>query len=60
MMENILLFVINKRRPRFDEGVVVVVQSLDDDVRERESISARASKSKESRERLMDKWVTWN
>ena len=59
-MENILLFVINKRRPRFDEGVVVVVQSLDDDVRERESISARASKSKELRERLMDKWVTWN
>jgi len=58
-MENILLFVI-QRRPRFDEGVVVVVQSLDDDVRERESISARASKSKESRERLMDKWVTWN
>ena len=44
-MENILLFVI-QRRPRFDEGVVVVVQSLDD-VRERESISARASKSKE-------------
>ena len=60
MMENILLFVIQRRRPRFDEGVVVVVQSLDDDVRERESISARASKSKESRERLMDKWVTWN
>lgn len=59
MMENILLFVI-QRRPRFDEGVVVVVQSLDDDVRERESISARASKSKEVRERLMDKWVTWN
>jgi len=59
-MENILLFVIQRRRPRFDEGVVVVVQSLDDDVRERESISARASKSKESRERLMDKWVTWN
>lgn len=59
MMENILLFVI-QRRPRFDEGVVVVVQSLDDDVRERESISARASKSKELRERLMDKWVTWN
>jgi|TARA_B110000459_G_scaffold27596_1_gene27279 hypothetical protein len=58
-MENILLFVI-QRRPRFDEGVVVVVQSLDDDVRERESISARASKSKELRERLMDKWVTWN
>jgi len=58
-MENILLFVI-QRRPRFDEGVVVVVQSLDDDVRERESISARASKSKEVRERLMDKWVTWN
>lgn len=58
MMENILLFVI-QRRPRFDEGVVVVVQSLDD-VRERESISARASKSKELRERLMDKWVTWN
>jgi len=57
-MENILLFVI-QRRPRFDEGVVVVVQSLDD-VRERESISARASKSKELRERLMDKWVTWN
>jgi hypothetical protein len=28
--------------------------------RERESISARASKSKELRERLMDKWVTWN
>ena len=27
---------------------------------ERESISARASKSKELRERLMDKWVTWN
>jgi hypothetical protein len=59
VMENILLFVI-QRRPRFDEGVVVVVQSLDDDVRERESISARASKSKELRERLMDKWVTWN
>jgi len=59
-MENILLFVIQRRRPRFDEGVVVVVQSLDDDVRERESISARASKSKELRERLMDKWVTWN
>ena len=59
-MENILLFVIQRRRPRFDEGVVVVVQSLDDDVRERESFSARASKSKESRERLMDKWVTWN
>ena len=58
MMENILLFVI-QRRPRFDEGVVVVVQSLDD-VRERESISARASKSKELLERLMDKWVTWN
>lgn len=58
MMENILLFVI-QRRPRFDEGVVVV-QSLDDDVRERESISARASKSKELLERLMDKWVTWN
>ena len=58
-MENILLFVI-QRRPRFDEGVVVVVQSLDDDVRERESISARGSKSKELRERLMDKWVTWN
>jgi hypothetical protein len=58
-MENILLFVI-QRRPRFDEGVVVVVQSLDDDVRERESFSARASKSKELRERLMDKWVTWN
>ena len=58
MMENILLFVI-QRRPRFDEGVVVVVQSLDD-IRERESISARASKSKEVRERLMDKWVTWN
>ena len=58
-MENILLFVIQRRRPRFDEGVVVVVQSLDD-VRERESISARASKSKELRERLMDKWVTWN
>jgi len=58
VMENILLFVI-QRRPRFDEGVVVVVQSLDD-VRERESISARASKSKELRERLMDKWVTWN
>ena len=58
-MENILLFVI-QRRPRFDEGVVVVVQSLDDDERERESISARASKSKELRERLMDKWVTWN
>lgn len=58
MMENILLFVI-QRRPRFDEGVVVVVQSLDD-IRERESISARASKSKELRERLMDKWVTWN
>ena len=38
----------------------MVVQSLDDDVRERESISARASKSKELRERLMDKWVTWN
>ena len=57
-MENILLFVI-QRRPRFDEGVVVVVQSLDD-IRERESISARASKSKELRERLMDKWVTWN
>lgn len=57
-MENILLFVI-QRRPRFDEGVVVV-QSLDDDVRERESISARASKSKELLERLMDKWVTWN
>ena len=56
-MENILLLVI-QRRPRFDEGVVVV-QSLDD-VRERESISARASKSKELRERLMDKWVTWN
>jgi hypothetical protein len=31
VMENILLFVI-QRRPRFDEGVVVVVQSLDDDV----------------------------
>jgi hypothetical protein len=59
VMENILLFVI-QRRPRFDEGVVVVVQSLDDDVRERESFSARASKSKELRERLMDKWVTWN
>ena len=58
-MENILLFVI-QRRPRFDEGVVVVVQSLDDDVRERESISARASERKELRERLMDKWVTWN
>lgn len=58
MMENILLFVI-QRRPRFDEGVVVVVQSLDD-IRERESFSARASKSKELRERLMDKWVTWN
>ena len=58
-MENILLFVI-QRRPRFDEGVVVVVQSLDDDVRERESISARASKSKELLERLMDKWVTCN
>jgi len=57
-MENILLFVI-QRRPRFDEGVVVVVQSLDD-IRERESFSARASKSKELRERLMDKWVTWN
>lgn len=40
MMENILLFVI-QRRPRFDEGVVVVVQSLDD-VRERERVSARA------------------
>jgi hypothetical protein len=40
-MENILLFVI-QRRPRFDEGVVVVVQSLDDDVRERERVSARA------------------
>lgn len=39
MMENILLFVI-QRRPRFDEGVVVV-QSLDD-VRERERVSARA------------------
>ena len=58
-MENILLFVIQRRRPRFDEGVVVVVQSLDD-IRERESFSARASKSKELRERLMDKWVTWN
>jgi len=57
VMENILLFVI-QRRPRFDEGVVVV-QSLDD-IRERESFSARASKSKELRERLMDKWVTWN
>ena len=57
-MENILLFVIQRRRPRFDEGVVVV-QSLDD-IRERESFSARASKSKELRERLMDKWVTWN
>lgn len=40
MMENILLFVI-QRRPRFDEGVVVVVQSLDDDVREREYQRAR-------------------
>jgi len=39
-MENILLFVI-QRRPRFDEGVVVVVQSLDDDVREREYQRAR-------------------
>lgn len=39
MMENILLFVI-QRRPRFDEGVVVV-QSLDD-IRERERVSARA------------------
>jgi len=40
-MENILLFVIQRRRPRFDEGVVVVVQSLDDDVREREYQRAR-------------------
>ena len=38
---------------------LLLLQSLDD-IRERESISARASKSKELRERLMDKWVTWN